>query len=71
MKNVSEIEKFSRSQAVSHPFSDVGREVVSNWHTLGGFNQWFLSLQPRVAMDAIQHRIINVLKNYETLWFGL
>lgn len=29
MKNVSEIEKFSRSQAFSHPFSDVGEEVVS------------------------------------------
>lgn len=71
MKNVSEIEKFSRNQAFSHPFSDVGREVISNCHTLGGFNLWFLSLQPRIAMDIIQHRIINVLKTLRDalVWF--
>lgn len=71
MKNISEIEKFSRNQAFSHPFSDVGKGVVSNCHTLGGFDLWLLSLQPRTAMDTIQHRIINVLKTLRDalVWF--
>jgi hypothetical protein len=56
MKTVSEIEKFSRNPAFSHSLCDAGKEMISNWNTLGVLNLWFPPAKGSYGPSPAQNR---------------